>query len=152
MKKSAKFSERFGEVFLSGKWVVTTNLLTELTSTPYENISKKMGNSNSIELIAYHIHYYITGVLEVLEGGKLTISDKYSVDFILNQSEENWNKFIEKYKSDCEKFIKIIESMSDDDFEKDFSENKYGTFEKNINALIEHGYYHLGQIVLIKKY
>ena len=34
---------------------------------------------------------------------------------------------------------------------ENFVDEKYGTFQRNIEAMIEHSYYHLGQIVLIKK-
>ena len=41
--------------------------------------------------------------------------------------------------------------MPEEELNQVFVDEKYGTFHRNINALIEHGYYHLGQIVLIKK-
>lgn len=87
----------------------------------------------------------------MLEGGTLDISDKYSFDFPPTKSEEEWKSFLTTFIEDCEKFADIIEKMSDEDLDGDFSENKYGSKRKNINALIEHGYYHLGQIILIKK-
>ena len=151
MNSSVELSNRFNEVFLNGNWVVSTNIYDQLSRIPWEYVVKNTGCFNSTEFIAYHIHYYIRGVLEVLEGGRLTISDKYSSDFYLNQSATEWISFLETYKLDCEKFVQILKNMSNDDFEKDFFENKYGSYSKNINALIEHGYYHLGQIILIKK-
>ena len=32
-----------------------------------------------------------------------------------------------------------------------FVDEKYGTYLRNIDGMIEHAYYHLGQVVLIKK-
>jgi hypothetical protein len=32
-----------------------------------------------------------------------------------------------------------------------FVDEKYGTYQRNIGGMIEHSYYHLGQIVLLKK-
>jgi hypothetical protein len=32
-----------------------------------------------------------------------------------------------------------------------FVNEKYGSLQRNIDAMIEHSYYHLGQIVLIRK-
>lgn len=32
-----------------------------------------------------------------------------------------------------------------------FVEEKYGTYQRNLEGMIEHSYYHLGQIVLIKE-
>ena len=41
--------------------------------------------------------------------------------------------------------------MSDDKLTDVFVKEEYGTYHRNINAIIEHSYYHLGQISLIKK-
>ena len=41
--------------------------------------------------------------------------------------------------------------MTEEDLNIDFVDEKYGTYSRNINGILEHSYYHLGQIVLIKK-
>ncbi|GAA4794839.1 hypothetical protein GCM10023231_24020 [Olivibacter ginsenosidimutans] len=41
--------------------------------------------------------------------------------------------------------------MTDSKFDEIFIDEQYGTYLRNIEGVIEHGYYHLGQIVLIKK-
>jgi hypothetical protein len=48
-------------------------------------------------------------------------------------------------------FAERIEQMQDDMFDKPFIDAKYGTVLRNIEGVIEHSYYHLGQITLIKK-
>ena len=41
--------------------------------------------------------------------------------------------------------------MPDEKLSEVFVDEKYGTYERNINLMIEHCYYHLGQILIIKK-
>ena len=41
--------------------------------------------------------------------------------------------------------------MSEEKLDEAFVDEKYGTYHRNIDGMIEHCYYHLGQIVLIKK-
>jgi hypothetical protein len=41
--------------------------------------------------------------------------------------------------------------MPNDKLDSVFVYEKYGSYRRNIDAIIEHAYYHLGQIVLIKK-
>lgn len=151
METSLQLANRFREVFLNGEWVVGTNFKIQLSELSREGLTKKVEDLHSIEELAFHIHYYIGGVLNVLEGGTLDIRDKYSFDFPPTQSDEEWKSFFMKFINDCEKFANTVEKMTDEELNGDFSENKYGTKMKNINALIEHGYYHLGQIILIKK-
>jgi hypothetical protein len=58
---------------------------------------------------------------------------------------------INKFCADSEKFIELVENMSDESLLADFVDKQYGTYYRNIDAMIEHTYYHLGQIILIKK-
>ncbi|MFN5091169.1 MAG: hypothetical protein ACK5F6_14290 [Bacteroidota bacterium] len=44
-----------------------------------------------------------------------------------------------------------LEEMDENTLNSIFVKKEYGTYYFNINTLIEHSYYHLGQIVLIKK-
>lgn len=53
--------------------------------------------------------------------------------------------------SNAEQFANCVEKMSDEQLEKSFVDEKYGNYRRNIEAIIEHSYYHLGQISLIKK-
>ena len=45
----------------------------------------------------------------------------------------------------------MIEQLADEKLDSSFVDEKYGTYQRNIEGMIEHSYYHLGQIVLIKK-
>jgi hypothetical protein len=41
--------------------------------------------------------------------------------------------------------------MEDSAFDQPFVDEKYGTYLRNIEGVIEHSYYHLGQVSLLKK-
>ena len=53
--------------------------------------------------------------------------------------------------TNAEKFANQVELMSDEKLEEIFVDEKYGNYRRNIEGVIEHSYYHLGQISLIKK-
>lgn len=55
------------------------------------------------------------------------------------------------FLSNSEKFADRVEQMEDNIFDQPFIDEKYGTFLRNIEGVIEHSYYHLGQISLIRK-
>jgi hypothetical protein len=44
-----------------------------------------------------------------------------------------------------------VEQFPDEKLDEAFVDEKYGTWQRNIDAMIEHCYYHLGQITLIRK-
>jgi hypothetical protein len=151
MESSSQLANRFREVILNGKWIADTNYKEQLSDLPWEVATTKFESLNTIALLAQHIHYYINGIKHALEGGGLSIRDKYSFDFQPLASQEEWDNFLATFWSDAEAFSLLVEHMPEEKLKALFFDKKYGTSQRNIEAMIEHGYYHLGQIVLIKK-
>ena len=151
MESPSQIVKRFREVVLNGTWVAGTNFRDQLTNVSAEQATQKIGSLNTIALLTSHIHYYISGILNVLEGGTLDIRDKFSFDFPAVKSQEDWEKVLNKFWNDSEKFANLVEQMTKEKLNEDFTDRMYGSYQRNINAMIEHCYYHLGQIVLIKK-
>ncbi len=151
MSASSQTANRLREVILNGTWVANTNFKAQLSDLTWQQAIQKVGDLNTIALLTSHIHYYIAGILNVLEGGTLDIRDKYSFDFPPVQSQEDWERVMGRLWEDTEKFASLVEQMSDEQMEGDFAGKKYGSYQRNVDAMIEHSYYHLGQIVLLKK-
>ncbi|MDG1475557.1 MAG: DUF1572 domain-containing protein [Vicingaceae bacterium] len=149
--KSQSLESRLKEVLTEGTWVTGTNFRKQITETTFESATKEVYGLNSIAKLTFHIHYYIAGVLQVLEGGDLTIKDQLSFDAPTINSEKDWQNLINQYTTDAEKFIYLVANLSDDQLKENFVKKEYGDYERNINVLIEHTYYHLGQVALIKK-
>ena len=53
--------------------------------------------------------------------------------------------------TNAETFANHVENLSDEQLNTSFVKEDYGTYRKNIEMMIEHCYYHLGQVSLIKK-
>ena len=87
----------------------------------------------------------------VIRENNLKASDKYSFDHPPIQSQEDWEKLVATLWKDAEDFAQIVAQFPEEKLWDDFWKNKYGDYYKNIQGIIEHSYYHLGQIVLIKK-
>jgi hypothetical protein len=151
MNSTYQLAKRFREVILNGTWVANTNYKHQLTDLNWEIATAKFHSLNTIAVLAQHIHYYINGIKNVFEGGSLNIKDKYSFDFLPIQSQSEWENFLSKFWKDSEEFALLVEQLPEEKLKELFVEEKYGTFQRNIDGMIEHSYYHLGQIVLIKK-
>jgi len=150
MKLAKQISQQFREVLLDGEWVAT-NFKAQLSDVTWEQATTKIGSLNTIAALTFHINYYVAGIVNVLEGGSLDIRDKYSFDLPLIESPRDWENLLNKMWSDAEKFADLVEQMPDEKMAEVFVDEKYGSYHRNIDAMIEHSYYHLGQIVLIKK-
>jgi len=144
-------ANRIREVFLSGKWIANTNFKEQLESINLTKANQKVGHLNTIALLAFHINYYVSGIINFFENGSLDIKDKYSFDMPAMQSETEWNDFINIFLCNAEILAKHIEQKNDDILSQVFVNEKYGTYLRNIEGIIEHSYYHLGQISLLKK-
>ena len=151
MKKSSQLAARLRELFIDGTWIANTNFRAITQDVTAADAVKTIGKHNSIADLVFHMDYYLAGILEVFEGRPLTIRDQYSFDRPPIRTEEEWQALVRKLISDAEAFIHHVSHMEDDTLEGDFVDPKYGTYERNIEAMLEHGYYHLGQISLIKK-
>lgn len=151
MNSSKEIADRFREVFFNGTWVANTNYKKVLENVSYKKATAKISSLNTIAILTFHINYYIAGVLNVFEGGKLEIRDKFSFDAPEITSEKEWILLKKALETNAKKFANHIENLSKTELYSTFVDEKYGTYYRNIEGMIEHSYYHLGQISLIKK-
>jgi hypothetical protein len=151
MTRNITIASRLREVLLNGHWIANTNYKEQILSINWEQAIQKVDSLNTIAALTYHINYYLAGLLNAFENGKLEISDKYSFDIQQISSETDWNKLVTDFLYNSEKFSNQVEQMNDNLFDQPFIDEKYGSYLRNIEGVIEHSYYHLGQISLIKK-
>lgn len=151
MQLSAQIAKQFQEVTLDGKWIALTNIKEQIEDLSWEQATTSYRGLNSIALLCFHIDYYIAGVNQALEGGTLDIRDKFSFDMPPITSEEEWDQLRQKFYADSARFAKLVEELSDEDMRGPFVEEKYGSNYRNLTGMIEHAYYHFGQMVIIKK-
>lgn len=151
MTRNKLLENRLMEVFINGKWIANTNYKEQIEDTNWQQAIQRFNNLNSIALLTYHINYYLEGLLNVLHGGNLEIKDKFSFDMPELNSEKDWNELVLRFLNNAESFAQKVGQLDETLFDQSFVEERYGTYLRNIEGVIEHSYYHLGQIVLIKK-
>ena len=151
MSRSTDIANRVREVLLNGTWVANTNFKAQTLSVSWQQATQKVGNLNTIALLTFHINYYLQGILNVFEGGSLDIKDKYSFDLTEITSENDWNQLVDTLLSNAELFANHVEKMDDNQLDQAFVDEKYGSYSRNIECVIEHTYYHLGQVSMLKK-
>lgn len=151
MKKSDFIANRLREIFSNGYWIANTNYRDQLEKITWQQAIHQVENLNTIAALTYHINYYLAGILTVFNGGLLEIKDQYSFDLPPIHSEADWNKLASELFDNASVFAIAVEKMPDEKLDEIFVNEKYGTSLRNLEAVIEHSYHHLGQIVLIKK-
>jgi len=145
-----QIAKLFKDVYDGGNWT-SVNVKGTLASVTWEQATTKVGSFNTIAALVYHINYYVSALIKVLNAEPLDARDRYSFDHPPILSEKDWEDLLNKTWADAETFASLVENLPENKLWEDFWGNKYGNYFRNIHGVIEHTHYHLGQIVLIKK-
>jgi uncharacterized damage-inducible protein DinB len=150
MSVTAQIAKQFRDVHFGGNWTFS-NMKDNLADVTWQQATTQVYSFNTIATLVYHMNYYVSAVTKVLQGEPLNASDKFSFDHPSIQSQDDWEKMLEKTWTDAKNFASLIELLPEAKLWEDFSDGKYGNYYRNLHGIIEHCHYHLGQIVLIKK-
>jgi len=150
MNLTAQIAKHFREVHFGGNWT-SSNLKDHLADVTWQQATTQVYAINPIATLVYHMNYYVSAVLKVLQGASLDAKDKYSFDHSPILSQKDWEKLLNKTWTDAENFASLVEQLPESKLWEAFSDEKYGNYYRNFHGIIEHTHYHLGQIVLIKK-
>jgi uncharacterized damage-inducible protein DinB len=150
MNLTAQIAKQFRDVHFGGNWT-SVNLKDNLADVTWQQATTQVYSFNTIAALVFHMNYFVSAVLEVLQGEPLDAHDKYSFDCPPIQSQEDWEKLLDKTWTDAENFASLVEQLPESKLGETFSDEKYGNYYTNLHGIIEHIHYHLGQIVLIKK-
>ena len=151
MNQSEQIARRLEAVILNGTWIANTNMKAQIMELDHVSATERWQNYNSIAMLTFHLNYYIAGILEVFDGGDLTIRDKFSFDMPVIGSESEWADLRQQLFDNTERLVVKITQMPVEQLDQVFVDPAYGDYRRNIAGLIEHCYYHLGQVVLLKK-
>ena len=150
MNLAEQIAKQLRDVHFGGNWT-SSNLKENLADVTWQQATTKVYSFNTIATLVYHMNYFVSAVLKVLQGGPLDAHDKYSFDHPPILSQKDWEKLLDKTWTDAETFAGLVEQLPESKLWETFSDEKYGNYYRNIHGTIEHAHYHLGQIVLIKK-
>ncbi|TRW24247.1 DUF1572 domain-containing protein [Flavobacterium zepuense] len=150
MNASKQVAKHFREVFFGGNWT-TVNLKDTLADVTWQQALTQVYTLNTIATLTCHMTYYVSAVSKVLQGEPLNASDKLSFNHPPIESEDDWQQLLKNIWHEAEKFSLLIENLPEDKLWEDFDNGNYGIYYRNLNGIIEHTHYHLGQIVILKK-
>lgn len=150
MVLTQQLARHLREIHTGGNWT-TVSLKEVMKGVTWQQAIEKVGDFNTIATLVFHTHYYVSATLNVLQGEALNAKDELSFNHPSINSQEDWDALLEKVWSEAERFANLIELLPEATLWEPFTDEKYGTYYRNIQGIIEHTHYHLGQIVVIKK-
>ena len=122
-----------------------------LADLNWEEVGISVQNCNSILTLVHHTMYYMKVQMQVFDGEALIASDTESFEHPTLKNEADWIALKKNMFDIAESYAAKIENLPSHILEKHFTDKKYGSYYRNIQGVIEHSHYHLGQIVLLKK-
>jgi uncharacterized damage-inducible protein DinB len=118
-----------------------------------KNVYKKPSeNSHSLIQLLYHMNSWAEFTLAQIENKVTDVSVFENKDWIeINPAEHTWEEGVKQFNSVNEEIINKLQKKSDDFLDGAVSYRDYD-FRYLLNGLIQHGIYHLGQIVYLNKF
>lgn len=145
-----QIAKHIREIHFGGNWT-WSNLKDNLKDVTWQQATTQVYSINTIATLVFHMNYFVEAILEVLQGRPLNAKDTLSFKHPPINSEEDWQRMLDKTWADAEHFASLIEQLSEDKLWETFSEEKYGNYYRNVHGIVEHCHYHLGQIAVVKK-
>lgn len=150
MHLPSQIAKHFRDVHFGGNWTVSS-LKENVSGLTWQQATTQVHSFNTIATLVFHTGYFVTALIDVLEGKPLTANDKYSFDHPPIESQQDWESFLDQTWANAEKAAQLIEQLPESRLGENFVDEKYGNYYRNLHGIIEHLHYHLGQIALIKK-
>lgn len=151
MKESERVTKQFKELFNGQPWidVSITGTLSGLTAK--QAAAKPFNHANSIWQIVNHLISWREVVLKRLQGENIPSPDNNFFVPIEDISEQSWNDTLSRFESSNADWIKALENADAMFLETTWQPAGQTNYEL-ILGILQHDAYHLGQIVLLKKF
>lgn len=142
--------KHYRQAFFGGNW--SDNCYQQhIDGLDYRLATEAQPGANSIAAIVYHVHFFINGVLSVLEGRELVTGDDKSWQTPSFTSQAEWDSFVARVLAEAEQLAQALEALPEGGIWAHFYDPKYSSIFTNGLGILEHSYYHLGQIALLRK-
>lgn len=150
MTIASQIAKHFRDVHFGGNWTCV-NYRDTLADVTWQQAGAKVQSFNTILTLVCHVKYYINVVEQVLLGNPLAGKDTESFIHPPIENSEQWDALRDDFWKSADRVAALIEQLPDSKLTGYFFDEKYGTYFRNLQGMIEHHHYHLGQIVIIKK-
>lgn len=150
MKITELIAQHITEVHEGDNWT-EVNIKDTLADVGYEEatiITK--ASHNTMASLVHHLSFYNNVVMHRLSGITPVISESNGFDMIAIKNEDDWIKLKAR---NIQSALQLASAVREFPEEKvfDLAVTGHSTYYKMLHGLTEHAYYHLGQIVLLKK-
>jgi uncharacterized damage-inducible protein DinB len=138
------------ECFEGENWT-DVNIADTIENVTWQQAQQQTAASqNTIASLLHHIYYWNGIMLQRIVGINPSVPETNGFDVGELKNENDWNDLKEKTRAS---FMQLADAVKNFPEEKLFEVSPTGksSYYKNFQGIVEHTYYHLGQIVILKK-
>lgn len=151
MKVTEQIAQHLLDVHNGDNWT-DVNIANTLKGITWQEADRKASFSpNTIAMLLHHISFWNRIVAQRGQGIEPVIPPSNGMDVPAIESEEAWNELKKDNLLSAHELATIIENFDEDDLHVPILP-RHSSAYKNFQGQVEHVHYHLGQIVMIKKY
>lgn len=149
MKLTETLSNNILNVFEGNNWtdVSISGVLSGISYSQANTVTP--ASKNTIAGLTHHLLYWNKVIMQRMQGDDPFIPDSNGFDVGELTSEEAWQKLVTDVR---QSFIDLSTAIRDfpQDRLQDLTKSGRSTIADNLYGIIEHAYYHLGQMLIIK--
>lgn len=150
MQTSAAIALQMKEVYEGGNWseVDLAGTLADITWAEANIITPV--SANSIAAILFHLQFYNNVVKDRLAGINTAIPDANGFDVPKMKNAADWKLQQQNCFASAHALMEVVSALPDEKLFEALTSNGV-TLYKTLHGVVEHAYYHLGQVVMLKK-
>ena len=151
MKLPSLIASHIREVYEGNSWtdVSMADTVTDLSFT--EAVTVTPASGNTIAALLYHVKFYNDIVRQRLDGLSPYINDANGFDMPELKNDAEWKKLIDDAHQSFLRLANAAENFPEERLDE-LAPNGDSTYYKNLHGIVEHAHYHLGQMVILKKF
>lgn len=150
MKLTDYIAQHIIEVSEGGNWT-EVDIKNTLQDVTYEEATViTLASPNSIAALLHHVSFYNEVVLQRLKGISPVINDANGFDGKPIESESDWLNLKEEALRSAKNLAEAVKQFPEEKLQE-LSPNSENTYYKTLHGVTEHAYYHLGQMMILKK-
>lgn len=150
MKETKRITKLLKDLYQGSPWI-DVNLMDTLKNISAEQAAKKVSPQwNTIWEIVNHLINWRLNVLQRIQDKTIASPADNYFSPVKNVSEEAWQNTLKKLEDSQEQWMLALKKFKKKDLEKNYPGNGMSYYEQ-IQGIVQHDAYHLGQIVLLAK-
>ena len=111
---------------------------------------KTTASLNTIASLVHHLYYWNQVLLQRSMGKNPAVPESNGFDVKEFKNDDDWNDLKEKTRQSFIQLADAVKNFPEEKLEETYAAGK-SSYYKNFQGITEHAYYHLGQIVILKK-